>query len=108
MVQHQIHNGEAPLSRERYRAVHPSFYPELGSLLKGMLKTGVIRESASPLAPPIVLVQKKDGYLEHVVSHEGVAADPATVAVVQQWEAPPYTTTSLFFSWVCRVLLLLY
>lgn len=34
------------------------------------------------------LFQRSVVYLGHVVSHEGVAADPAKVAVVQQWEAP--------------------
>lgn len=60
-VQHQIPTGSAPPSREQYRPVPPSLYPELRSLLKGMLETGVVRESSSPWAAPIVLVKKKDG-----------------------------------------------
>lgn len=40
VVQHQIPTGSAPPSRERYRPVPPSLYPELRSPLKGMLETG--------------------------------------------------------------------
>lgn len=60
-VKHQIPTGTAPPSRERYRPVPPTLYPELKSLLKNMLEGGVIRESSSPWAAPIVLVKKKDG-----------------------------------------------
>uniref|UniRef100_A0AAV2KQZ1 Uncharacterized protein n=1 Tax=Knipowitschia caucasica TaxID=637954 RepID=A0AAV2KQZ1_KNICA len=60
-VQHRIPTGPAPPSRERYRPVPPSLYTELQVLLKNMLETRVVRESASPWAAPIVLVKKKDG-----------------------------------------------
>lgn len=60
-VKHQIPTGTAPPSRERYRPVPPTLYAELKSLLKNMLEGGVIRESSSPWAAPIVLVKKKDG-----------------------------------------------
>lgn len=60
IVKHQIHTGAAPPSLERYRPVPPSLYPELKSLLRNMLDGGVIRESSSPWAAPIVLI-KKDG-----------------------------------------------
>ena len=61
MVKHQIPTGTAPPSRERYRPVPPSLYTELRCLLKNMLESGVVQESASPWAAPIVLVKKKDG-----------------------------------------------
>lgn len=60
-VLHQIPTGDAPPVRERYRPVPPNLYAELRSLLKGMLDNGVIKESASPWAAPVVLVRKKDG-----------------------------------------------
>ncbi|XP_041939766.1 uncharacterized protein LOC121700694 [Alosa sapidissima] len=60
-VKHQIPTGTAPPSRERYRPVPPTLYPELKSLLKNMLEGGVIRESSSPWAAPIVLIKKKCG-----------------------------------------------
>lgn len=39
----------------------PTLYKEIRSLLKDMLEGGVIKESCSPWAAPIVLVQKKYG-----------------------------------------------
>lgn len=60
-VKHQIPTGTAPPSHERYRPVPPNLYAELQTLLKNMLDSGVVRESSSPWATPIVLVWKKDG-----------------------------------------------
>lgn len=60
-VQHQIPTGTAPPSRERYRPIPPSLFPELRKLLQGMLDSGVVCESSSPWAAPIVLVRKKEG-----------------------------------------------
>ncbi|XP_070405900.1 uncharacterized protein [Nothobranchius furzeri] len=59
-VKHQIHTGGAAPIRERYRPLPPLMYREVKSLLSDMLERGVIRESCSPWAAPIVLVKKKD------------------------------------------------
>lgn len=61
VVTHHIPTGEAPPIRERYRPVPPTLYKEIKTLLQGMLESGVIRESSSPWAAPVVLVQKKNG-----------------------------------------------
>ena len=74
VVQHQFPTGAAPPSRERYRPVPPSLYPELRSLLRGMLETGVIRESSSPWAAPIVLVRKKDSSWRFCVDYRKLNA----------------------------------
>ncbi|KAJ8400613.1 hypothetical protein AAFF_G00393820 [Aldrovandia affinis] len=60
-VLHNIPTGGAPPSRERYCPLPLSLYPELRSLLQCMLDCGVMLESASPWAAPVVLVKKKDG-----------------------------------------------
>lgn len=61
VVYHTIPTGSAAPIRQRYRPVPPSLYPELRTLLQGMLEGGVIKESSSPWAAPVVLVKKKDG-----------------------------------------------
>ncbi|KAJ8351844.1 hypothetical protein SKAU_G00233200 [Synaphobranchus kaupii] len=45
-----------PLAAKRYRPLPPSLFPELRPLLQEMLESGVIAESASPWAAPVVLV----------------------------------------------------
>uniref|UniRef100_A0AAV2MPD0 ribonuclease H n=1 Tax=Knipowitschia caucasica TaxID=637954 RepID=A0AAV2MPD0_KNICA len=73
-VQHRIPTGPAHPSRERYRPVPPSLYTELQVLLKNMLETRVVRESASPWAAPIVLVKKKDGSWRFCVDYRRLNA----------------------------------
>lgn len=74
VVKHQIPTGSAPPSRERYRPVPPSLYTELRSLLQNMLGNGVVSESASPWAAPIVLVKKKDGSWRFCVDYRKLNA----------------------------------
>ena len=61
VVTHTIPTGEATPIRERYRPVPPTLYKELRTLLQGMIASGVVHESSSPWAAPVVLVQKKNG-----------------------------------------------
>ncbi|XP_070819607.1 uncharacterized protein [Chaetodon trifascialis] len=61
VMKHRIPTGNTEPIRERFRPVPPTLYKEIHSLLKGMLVGGVIKESCSPWAAPIVLVQKKCG-----------------------------------------------
>ena len=74
VVKHQIPTGSAPPSRERYRPVPPSLYAELQTLLQNMLDSGVVKESASPWAAPIVLVRKKDGSWRFCVDYRRLNA----------------------------------
>lgn len=68
-VQHQIPTGVAPPTHERYRPVPPKLYAALRILLQGILYSGVIVESSSPWAAPIVLVRKKNGTLRFCVDY---------------------------------------
>ena len=74
VIKHQIPTCSAPPSRERYRPVPPSLYAELQTLLQNMLDSGVVRESASPWAAPIVLVKKKDGSWRFCVDYRKLNA----------------------------------
>ncbi|XP_062374615.1 uncharacterized protein LOC134062574 isoform X2 [Sardina pilchardus] len=73
-VLHPIPTGEAPPVRERYRPVPPSLYSELRTLLQGMLASGIVTESSSPWAAPVVLVRKKDGSWRFCVDYRKLNA----------------------------------
>ena len=73
-LDHSIHTGDTAPVRERYRNIPPALCQEVKDLLRGMLKGGVIRESCSPWAAPIVLVRKKDGSLRFCVDYRRLNA----------------------------------
>lgn len=74
IVSHVIPTGDAAPIRERYRPIPPLLYQEMRGLLQGMLTSGIIRESTSPWAAPIVLVRKKDGTLRFCVDYRKLNA----------------------------------
>ena len=67
IVEHNIELTDQQPFRERYRPIPPSLYDEVRAHLETMKRSGVIRESYSPYASPIVLVRKKDGSLRFCV-----------------------------------------
>lgn len=68
-VLHVIPTGDAAPIRERYNRIPPKLYQEVRGLLNNMLENGIIRESYSPWAAPVVLVRKKDGTLRFCVDY---------------------------------------
>ncbi|KAL7882597.1 hypothetical protein SRHO_G00002550 [Serrasalmus rhombeus] len=60
-IHHSIPTGGALPIRERFRPLPPKMYQEMRTLLADMLNSGVISESSSPWAAPVVMVRKKDG-----------------------------------------------
>ncbi|KAJ8332803.1 hypothetical protein SKAU_G00416990 [Synaphobranchus kaupii] len=84
-VLHHIPTGTAPPSRERYRPVPPSLYPELRSLLKGMLNMGPVQEGVGGEAPSRG-VQKERGSWGWFPVRYPVLGDPAAEFAAPQEE----------------------
>lgn len=63
-IHHQIPTGEARPIKERHRPVAP-----VRQMLEEMKMNGIIRESHSPWATPMVLVRKKDRSLRFCVDY---------------------------------------
>ncbi|CAI5662959.1 unnamed protein product [Oreochromis niloticus] len=68
-VKHQIKlNNETPF-KERPRPIHPSDREAVKQHLRELLDAGIIRESQSPFASPIVLVRKKNGSIRLCIDY---------------------------------------
>lgn len=68
-VEHEIHLTSAVPIRLPYRHLPPPCITEVKAHVKGLLEQGVIEESVSPYAAPIVMVRKKDGSLRLCVDY---------------------------------------
>ena len=62
-VKHRIHTTDEVPIRQPYRRIPPAQLQEVKDHIMDLLKQGIIRESQSPYASPIVLVKKKSGKL---------------------------------------------
>ncbi len=68
-VEHAIDTGDnAPIKQRPYRTEF-SNRAEIRKQIQQMLKSGIIRESVSPYASPVVLVNKKDGSKRMVIDY---------------------------------------
>lgn len=59
-VKHRIKLSDETPFKHRPRPIHPQDVSAVKKHLQGLLGAGVIRESESPFASPIVVVRKKD------------------------------------------------
>ena len=69
IAQHEINTGSAKPVRSPPRWVPIAFREEESVEIGRMLKNGIIQESTSPWAAPIVLVRKKDGTVRFCVDY---------------------------------------
>ena len=73
-VKHHIRlRDEAPF-KERPRPIHPSDREAVKQHLRELLDAGIIRESESPFASPLVLVRKKNGKIRLCVDYRKLNA----------------------------------
>ncbi len=71
-VKHRINlTDETPL-KQRHRRIPPAMYEEVRSHLQQLKECGIIQESASPWASPVVLVRKKNGKLRFCVDYRAI------------------------------------
>ncbi|XP_068245493.1 uncharacterized protein [Palaemon carinicauda] len=69
-----------------YRRIAPTLIPEAKQLLDDLKKRGVIEESASPYAAPIVLTCVS--YLGFSISNQGIGPDLSKIEAVKNWKRP--------------------
>ena len=62
-VEHTIDTGDSKPIREAAQRVPFALQEKISEMVKEMLKGGIISESSSPWASPVVIVCKKDGSL---------------------------------------------
>lgn len=74
LIQHEIPLLDESPVRQPYRRILPSQYDMVRAHIKQLLDSQIIKESNSPYASPIVLVQKKDGGIRLCVDYRRLNA----------------------------------
>lgn len=115
-VEHHIRLSDNTPFRKRSRRLAPTDIDDIRHHLHELLSTGIITESRSPHASPIVVASKKNGTVRmcidyrtlnsrtipdqytvprtrvkcvwHIISKKGIATDPAKVEAVTSWKQP--------------------
>ncbi len=68
-VKHHIRLSSSKPFRERSRRITPADIDDVRRHLKDLLATGIIKESRSPYASPIVIVRKKSGAIRMCIDY---------------------------------------
>ena len=73
-VRHRIRLHDETPFKERPRPIHPSDREAVKQHLKELLDAGIIKESQSPFASPVVLVRKKNGSIRLCIDYRKLNA----------------------------------
>ncbi|CAI5680231.1 unnamed protein product [Oreochromis niloticus] len=73
-VKHHIRLHDETPFKERPRPIHPSDREAVKQHLKELLDAGIIKESQSPFASPVVLVRKKNGSIRLCIDYRKLNA----------------------------------
>lgn len=71
-ISHQIPLTDDTPVRVPHRRVNPTQWQEVRDHLQSLLRQGIVRESSSPYASPIVIVRKKDGSMRLCVDYRAL------------------------------------
>lgn len=74
MVKHEIKLSDPTAFKQRPRPIHPQDVDAVRKHIQELLQTGVIRESSSPFASPIVVVRKKNGTVRLCIDYRKLNA----------------------------------
>ena len=77
VVRHHIRTTDDIPVAQTYRSIPPKQYTEVREHLKALLRKGIIRESHSPYAAPLVIVRKRDGKIRLCVDYRRLNAKTA-------------------------------
>ena len=75
VVRHKINTGNTEPIRQRPRRPPHAFKDEEAKIIDEQLKAGIIKESSSPWASPLVYVRKRDGTTRPCVDYRAVNAN---------------------------------
>ena len=74
LMTHQINLTDDTPIKQPHRRIPPQLYDEVRNHIRDMLDAGIIRESNSPYASPIVLVRKADNSLRFCIDYRKLNA----------------------------------
>ena len=74
LVHHQINTGDSDPVKQQARRIPLALRPKVEQMINDMLEQGIIEESSSPWASPIVLVSKPDGSTRFCVDYRRLNA----------------------------------
>lgn len=93
-VEHHIRMSDSTPFRERSRRLALADIDDVWKHLQDLLKAGIIKESRSPYASPIVIVRKKNGSVRMCIDYRTLNSR----TVPDQYITPLFSWESMVFS----------